>query len=666
MTHEQYLALDLVARLAGRFGASSKIAQELPGWLENLVSVECPERPRSGESSEWWTRVRRLAESLVPEPGGGEGAMVERNAALLGHHAGLTPLELRIFSFMVFHELFDGFEHVVNEAVRTREVTLPLLLAQSCGVDESEVRAALRPKGRLATSGLLHLGGSGRLQRVNLSVSDRICAALLAEVDDIEGLIGRLFPPAPAPEAGWEDFAGMAEDAVLLREVLGRALATRTRGVNILLYGPPGTGKTEFAKVLAGALGLTLRAVGETDSEGDEPTRRERLGELALAGRMLGTRQDTLLLFDEMEDVFGSRPFSAYDRPSKVHFNRLLESNPLPTIWTTNSIQACDPAYLRRMTHSVLMRGPTGPVRARIWRRLDARHGTRIAPDRLAEMAERHDQPPALVADAMRTMRLVGGGPEMVARLLEAAGQLAAGGVAPAPRTQTEAPWSPALSTTETDLVRLEQRLLAPGAARRVSFLVEGPPGTGKSAWARHLAQRLGLPVWQMRASDLLSKWVGGSEKAISRAFAEARAEGAMLIFDEADSLLADRRGAQRSWEVSQVNEMLTWMETHPLPFVCTTNLSERLDPATQRRFTFRFRFGWLTSAQLPTAWTMYFDAPPPVGLALLDQLSPGDFANVARRMQALGEADAAEILRELRRECEAKDGEARRIGFGR
>jgi transitional endoplasmic reticulum ATPase len=57
-----------------------------------------------------------------------------------------------------------------------------------------------------------------------------------------------------------------------------------------------------------------------------------------------------------------------------------------------------------------------------------------------------------------------------------------------------------------------------------------------------------------------------------------------MLIFDEADSLLFDRREAVRSWEVSQVNEMLTWMEQHPLPFCCTTKMMEKFDSASLRR----------------------------------------------------------------------------------
>ena len=140
--------------------------------------------------------------------------------------------------------------------------------------------------------------------------------------------------------------------------------------------------------------------------------------------------------------------------------------------------------------------------------------------------------------------------------------------------------YDPALIHADVDPVQLADRLVASGA-RHFSLSLQGPPGTGKSAFVRYLADRLGLEVVQKRASDLMSMWVGGTEANIAEAFAEARDAEAFLVFDEADSLLADRRLAERSWEVSQVNEMLTWMESHPFPVAFTTNFGERLDPAT-------------------------------------------------------------------------------------
>ena len=96
------------------------------------------------------------------------------------------------------------------------------------------------------------------------------------------------------------------------------------------------------------------------------------------------------------------------------------------------------------------------------------------------------------------------------------------------------------------------------------------------------------------------------------------------LVFDEADSLLADRRLAERSWEVSQVNEMLTWMENHPLPFACTTNFGRHLDPATLRRFVFKVTLDYLAPTQIAAAFRSYFGLIPPAGLTDIAALTPG------------------------------------------
>ncbi|GLS81054.1 AAA family ATPase [Paracoccus marinus] len=670
MTTEKYLALELVAALADRFGPGSKVAKEVPGWIEYLTDVECPERPRNRPGAAWWGRVRGMLEDVRGGDDACEENLVRINAARLGQHFGLTGVEARILEFFASYHSFDMFEHVVDRALQTQDVTLPFLIAQFAGTDYTAVRAALRPDGRLRTSGLLQNDGRRwSRQTIPYTVSDRLAGALRTNFGDIEELVALLFPPAPPPEAEWGDFTGMGDNAEIMRKLLQKALAEGTPGVNILLYGPPGTGKTEFCKVLARELGASLRAVGEADDSGEEPSRGERLAELGIAGRMLASRRDTVLLLDEMEDLFGgavSFPFSRPQHTSKVFANRLLETNPVPTLWTTNSVEACDPAFLRRMTFSAEMRPPAGPIRKRIWQRLADRHVQTEDAAAITALAEVHDHAPALVADAMRVVRACCGGIVTFEQVLGASAKLTNGGVAPPPRHHSEASWVPALANTDTNLTLLEARLDATPKPLRLSFCLDGPAGTGKSAWARHLARQLGLPVIEKRASDLLSMWVGGTEKAIARAFADARAEGALLIFDEADSLLADRRNAAHQWEVSQVNEMLTWMESHPLPFVCTTNLVENLDPATQRRFTFRIRFDWLRPDQLAVAWRAHFKPPVPEELTALDRLAPGDFANVARRMRALGQNDAPSILVELRRESEAKEGKARPIGFGR
>ena len=671
MASERHLALELVAALADRFGPGSKVAKEVPGWIEYLTDIECPERPRTRPGAVWWAKVRGLLDELCAAQGTVDDNVVRINAAWIGQHFGLSPVETRILEFFASYHSFDMFEHVVDQALQTQDVTLPFLIAQFAGADHTTVREALRPTARLRASGLLQTDGQNWSRRaIPYAVSQRLAGAMLADAGDIEDLVALLFPPAPLPEAEWADFEGLGDSAGIMRNLLAQAIDKGTPGVNILLYGSPGTGKTEFCKVLARELGASLRAVGEADDSGEEPSRGERLADLGIAGRMLSARRDTLLLLDEMEDLFGGSQVLQFFRPertSKVFANRLLETNPVPTLWTTNSIETCDPAFLRRMTFSAEMRPPSGRIRKRILQRLADRHAPGEPADDLIALAATHDHPPALVADAMRVAQACGGGAAAFAQILGAAAKLTNGGIAPPPKHHSEAPWNPALANADTCLALLESRMCEAAAQpMRLSFCLDGPAGTGKSAWARHLALRLGLPIIERRASDLLSMWVGGTEKAIARAFSEARAEGALLIFDEADSLLADRRNAARQWEVSQVNEMLTWMESHPLPFVCTTNLAEHLDPATQRRFTFRIRFDWLRVDQLPLAWQAHFAAPVPADLGPLDRLAAGDFANVARRMRALGQDDALSILAELHRESAAKQGAARPIGFGR
>ena len=93
--------------------------------------------------------------------------------------------------------------------------------------------------------------------------------------------------------------------------------------------------------------------------------------------------------------------------------------------------------------------------------------------------------------------------------------------------------------------------------SRAVSLCLHGVPGTGKTSFAEHIAERLDKPLIYRRASDLKNKWLGGTEKNLRVMFAEAQSENAVLLLDEADSFLFDRTRAEHSWERSQVNELL-------------------------------------------------------------------------------------------------------------
>jgi hypothetical protein len=138
---------------------------------------------------------------------------------------------------------------------------------------------------------------------------------------------------------------------------------------------------------------------------------------------------------------------------------------------------------------------------------------------------------PAVASAALRATRLAGGGAETARLIVAGVARAVSGGGLPAPELEHDASYDPALVNADCDLAALTADLLRDGAPRAVSFLLAGPPGAGKSAWVRHLAGRMGLPVLHKRASDLLDPFVGGTEQNIAGAFAEARDTHAFLVF---------------------------------------------------------------------------------------------------------------------------------------
>jgi SpoVK/Ycf46/Vps4 family AAA+-type ATPase len=144
--------------------------------------------------------------------------------------------------------------------------------------------------------------------------------------------------------------------------------------------------------------------------------------------------------------------------------------------------------------------------------------------------------------------------------------------------------------------------------------------------------------ILRKRASDMLSRFVGDSERLISDAFKEAIEKNAILILDEADSMLTDRSKAKQDFQVSSVNTMLTCMENHPLPFICSTNLKEWLDKASMRRFTFKIKYDEMEEKQLLAGIKEYFGdvVVEKEDLKDLKHITAGDFPLVKKKIDIL------------------------------
>lgn len=687
--YERQLIFFYLSNAASRFHYASPEARNLVDWVfENydLLALE-DESKELGEhltsiynekemSAREWQRLRKTLENEYSAAcKGTREDRTARRLRCLGREMDLAledvailEIRLRYLTQPIVESLIESvFE--CNRRYRQREffnVTTPLLHF-TLGVPANALSARFSADAPLVRSGLASVEDNGHIRTI------KRLRRLVSVPDSDELEMHRLLLDAATPgELEWSDFDHVAEERDHIEKLVKGALHTSTPGVNILVYGPPGTGKTEFCKTLAAQLGTNLYSVGEEDEYGSDPSRGERLQELQLAQRLLAPGRGSILLFDEMEDLLSNpswMPFSPRrysplrSGGSKVFLNRLLERTPVPTLWTSNSARETCHTVLRRMTFALELRLPPCRVRDRIWGRDLARHGIKATEEDTRSLAKEFDVTPGVASSAIAGASLCGGDLTAVRLGVCSLSRVISGEKPPANQGPPER-FDLALVRADINPVGFADRIVKNGG-KHFSLCMQGPPGTGKSAFVRYLAERLDLQVTQKRASDLLSMWVGQTEQQIAAAFAEARAEGSILVFDEADSLLADRQGAVHSWEVSQVNEMLTWMESHPLPFACTTNFGENLDPATLRRFTFKIALDYLTPDQSQAAFHTYFALEPPPEIGNLTTLTPGDFAVVRRKAEILGHLQDAKALAELlSAECEAKPNHSRKMGF--
>lgn len=145
--------------------------------------------------------------------------------------------------------------------------------------------------------------------------------------------------------------------------------------------------------------------------------------------------------------------------------------------------------------------------------------------------------------------------------------------------------------------------------AKGINILLYGSVGTGKTQLAKLLANKAKTDMYAVSA-EFMDKEASRKDRLSDLASKQtilAKTNNSCILFDEADSFLQNRNNAVRNWEVSQVNEMLTWMEAHEYPFVCTTNLLDTLDEASLRRFTFKIKFDFMTSEQVNLAMEHFF-----------------------------------------------------------
>ena len=600
-----------------------------------------------------------------------ENPIIQQNIDTLTQLLSLNTTEQTLFRLSVQLRLDEPLKKLSEALPKSNLIGVSELLSNLFGLPKSDIISALKDKGKLLGYGLLERNYNpdrfhdyldwGKMLDFDEFISEPLNEQVLLKV---------CTKPAIEPSLSLDDFAHLNEMKTMMLDYLQSSFATHRKGANILIYGAPGTGKTEFATLLGKVLSVSVNNITYMDEDGDVISAEDRLNKCRFAQKVL-EGQSSLLIFDEIEDVFRAGFFErSVAQKNKAWMNQLLENNNVPMIWLSNSVSGIDPAFLRRF--DLILEMPDLPLKNKSALITQLTEG-KLSPAYVQHFAKVRSLTPAILSRTIRVAKELNTS-NFAETLLMMFNQTLKSQNKPKiePLVLGKADYNLDYVACNDNIHRISEGLKRSKKGRICCY---GPPGTGKTAWAAWLAEQLDMPLLLKQGSDLLNPYVGGTEQNIAQAFEQAKADNALLVLDEVDTFLFSREGANRSWERSQVNEMLTQIERFEGLMVVSTNLIEVLDPAALRRFDLKLKFDYLTLKQRLDFAKQQAEI---LGLPLLSEedlsqieslnlLTPGDFAAVARRHQFSPFQKVQDWLNALQGECEVKpafSATTRRIGF--
>ena len=628
----------------------------LTGSIEDAIRRECAAAARLGKtgSPQYRQAVPRLSRVF-----------------------GISQEAGAVCEFVFFLERFRPVENYFEDHLDIHRYPRQRLFARLLGLTHVQALTCVK---ELTACGLLNKDGHNDHFRLQDGI-----AAFWDEASTDPGVL--FCRPLKGNALHLQDFSVPKADVEHARALLEKE---DKAPVHILLYGPPGTGKTSFAHSLAQACGMKAWSVTSRKNDDDDDRRASLTACLHMAARHKG---GAFVLVDEAERLLDTDMYFGRQTKDKAWLNSLLEQPGKRVIWITNNIGHIDQAVRRRFTFSIRFEELGRRERLTIWRQIAARHRveSRLPEDRLQQLINEYPVAPAVIENAVtqakRLHRKEKSFADAVECALRAYVTLRRDGDKVRAKVQAVDDFSldgvclegsaHALldQCRRVDSAMREAETLRPGCA---TMLFYGPPGTGKTALARYIAKELDRECIVKRASDLLSMWVGESEKQVADAFMRAEREGAILVIDEADSFLYSRDMAQRSWESTLVNEFLTCLEECRAFCICTTNRRENLDAAAMRRFSHKVAFGYAKPEQVQALYAGLLHPlcavplPPELENELLQMrsLTPGDFHAVRSQYASFfGHEEAPthqRLIAALKREQRLKVEQGiRHIGFG-
>ncbi|OJJ29198.1 AAA family ATPase [Campylobacter concisus] len=594
---------------------------------------------------------------------------LEHNLNLLQENLGLNSTERDILRFVAIMYNYEVISNACSLLGDLNNIQATKAISKILNLRFSDVQKAFRKDGIFAKTSIVKLENNVHNLKFKIDViNNNFMCDLFVKCESMDEIFESAIKPCSKTNLTTKNYPHIKEDIKILLSFLKNAVSKKQKGVNVLLYGSAGTGKTELSKVIASELNLKLYEVAYDDEYG-YATEDRRLRSYCLAQNVLSAGSN-LLMYDEAEDIFNTNN-DEKRQYGKAFINRSLETNYLPTIWITNNILDMDEAVVRRFNLAIEIGIPTEDVRAKIIKK----YSENLIDNKLVKkLAKNRFVAPAVVSNASLVVSNLNTKDKNKAFERVISNTLKAQGYDEIekdekPSADLPSSYDPNFVNSDCDLNELIQGIKESKSAR---ICLYGVPGTGKSAYTKFIAKSLKKPIIIKKGSDLLSMFVGGTEKNIALAFKEAKEKHAVLVFDEVDSFLQDRSMAARSWEVTQVNEMLVQMESFDGIFIATTNLINNLDKACLRRFDLKLEFGYLLPEQAQNLFKkecallkVKFDENASKKVSNLGLLAPGDFASVRRQAKFRPIKNGEDFCHRLELEAALKNEEKSvKIGF--
>jgi SpoVK/Ycf46/Vps4 family AAA+-type ATPase len=605
----------------------------------------------------------------------------------------LSPFERRAVVICLAPELdrkYDRLYAYLQDDI-TRKLPSVDLVLDLLGDDRPERwagRALLSGQSRLLRAGLLHEIGDpaspsgasdlARFLRLDPSVLNFLIGGPV-ESKLLDGLRADALPDASGHASDPETVhPGLVERLVRLVERSADLRAARRQPLTLYLHGPAGVGKRELALRVCERLGCQLLAL-DVIALLQRGADFERVLRAALRE---ATLTQSVVYFQDAEPLFGeeARTQSAILARTAADYTSLI-------VLAGERHRGRPRAFRDTLFHAVGLPLPGPACREAVWRERLAPFSApvawapelgrqfRLTPRQIGDAVTAatldlmtHDDPASLaLADLSRAARQ-----QARHRLHELAVRIE-------PRVSWDGLILPPRQIAQLREICAQERFQHEvfdrwgfsrtiGGARGVSALFSGPPGTGKTLASEVIAGELQLDLYKVDLSGVVSKYIGETEKNLSRIFEEAESSNAILLFDEADALFGKRTkvsDAHDRYANIETSYLLQRIEAYDGIVVLTTNLRENMDEAFTRRLRFAVDFPFPDVTNRRAIWATLFPAEAPVDPGIdLDELARelkiagGNIRNIVLNAAFLAAADGRAIamthlLHATRREFE-------------